>query len=60
MAQARAKKPAAAKAGARKPPTAAQRAALKKSYNDVKKAHKDLELKMQKHTQMVSSMFFAI
>lgn len=60
MAQARAKKAGASKAGARKPPTAAQRAALKKSYNDVKKAHKDLELKMKKHTEMVSSMFFAI
>ena len=59
MAQARAKKPAAAKAGAMKTPTAAQRAALRKSYNDVQKAHKNLELKMKKHTQVVSSMFFA-
>ena len=56
MATARAKKPAAAKAGA---PTAAQRAALRKSCNEVKKAHKNLELKMKKHTHVVSSMFFA-
>ena len=59
MAQARAKKTAAAKGGAAKAPTAAQRAALRKSYSDVKKAHKNLELKMKKHTQVVSSMFFA-
>lgn len=56
MAKARAKKSAKAKADA---PTAAQRAALRKSYSDVKKAHKNLELKMKKHTQVVSSMFFA-
>lgn len=55
-----AKKAAAKKAGGRKPPTAAQRAALRKSYNDVKKAQKELDLRMKKHTQMVSSMFFAL
>jgi len=49
-----------AKKRARKTPTPKQRAALKKSYNDVKKAQKNLDLKMRKHTQMVSSMFFAI
>lgn len=59
MAKASAKKSAAAKAGAAKAPTAAQRAALRKSYSDVTKAHKNLELKMKKHTQVVSSMFFA-
>ena len=55
----RARKSAATKAGARKGPTATQRAAVRKSYQDVKKAQQTLDLKLKKHTQMVTSMFFA-
>jgi len=71
MAKPRARKVGAKKSGAKKParkaaakksgktPTAAQRAAVRKSYDQIKKAHKALDLQLKKHTQMVSSMFFA-
>jgi hypothetical protein len=59
MAKRRARRSSRTKRGGRKAPTAKQRAAVRKSYTDVKKAQKNLELKMRKHTQMVSSMFFA-
>jgi hypothetical protein len=49
-----AKKKAAKKAAR----PAAARNAVKKSLADVKKAHKNLELKVRKHHQVVSAMFF--
>jgi hypothetical protein len=45
-------------------PTAKSRARRQKAINRsaaaVKKAHKNLELKMKKHKQVMSAMFFAI
>lgn len=44
---------------AKKAPTAAKRkAAVRKSLADVKKAHRNLELKVKKHQAVVSAMFF--
>lgn len=37
---------------------AKRRAAVKKSLAEVKKAHKNLELKVKKHQAVVSAMFF--
>jgi len=34
--------------------------AIDKSAKEVAKAHKNLELKMKKHKQVMSAMFFAI
>lgn len=49
---------------AKKKPSPATRArrqrAIAKSMQDVKKAHKDLELKLRKHKQVMSAMFFAL
>jgi len=49
---------------AKKKPTAASRGrrqrAINKSAKDVKKAHRALELKLRKHKQVMSAMFFAI
>lgn len=42
--------------GARPSPVA--RRAVKKSLADVKKAQKNLDLKIRKHHQVVSAMFF--
>ena len=48
-----------AKAAKKAAPTAAKRkAAVKKSLADVKKAHRNLELKVKKHQAVVSAMFF--
>lgn len=47
----------AAKKAAAKPSPAASKA-VKKSLSDVKKAQKNLDLKMKKHHQVVSAMFF--
>lgn len=44
------------KAAAR--PSPAARKAVKKSMADVKKAHKNLDLKVRKHQAVVSAMFF--
>lgn len=41
------------------PSTAARRKAVAKSIRDVKKAQKNLDMKVKKHHQVVSSMFFA-
>lgn len=46
-----------AKKSAAKPSSAASKA-VKKSLSDVKKAQKNLDLKMRKHHQVVSAMFF--
>jgi hypothetical protein len=47
-----------------KKPTAASRArrtkAINKSAKAVKDAHRNLELKLKKHKQVMSAMFFAI
>jgi hypothetical protein len=40
--------------------TAKRRAAVRKSLAEVKKAHKNLELKMKQHQATVSAMFFAV
>jgi len=50
-----AKKKAAKKAA---PSAAKRRAAVKKSLAEVKKAHRNLELKVKKHHALVSAMFF--
>jgi hypothetical protein len=47
----------ATKKAAAKPAPAASKA-VKKSLSDVKKAQKNLDLKMKKHHQVVSAMFF--
>jgi hypothetical protein len=48
-------------AKARKPtkPRAQRQKAIDRSMNDVRKAHKNLELKLKKHKQVMSAMFFA-
>jgi hypothetical protein len=54
-----AKKKTAKKAAKKSAPTAAKRkAAVRKSLAEVKKAHKNLELKVKKHHEVVSAMFF--
>ena len=58
MAKARAKK-SAARGRAPKAPTAKQQAALKKSHDEVTKAHRNLDLKLRKHQKVVSAMFFS-
>jgi hypothetical protein len=40
------------------PSRAARRKAYAKSLNEVKKAKKNLDLKLKKHASVVSSMFF--
>jgi hypothetical protein len=40
------------------PSRAARRKAVEKSLRDVKKAQKTLDLKVRRHHQVVSSMFF--
>jgi len=50
------KKKAAKKAAA--PSAAKRKAAVKKSLAEVKKAHRNLELKVKKHHAVVSAMFF--
>ena len=49
---------------AAKKPTKASRAkrqrAINRSMREVSKAHRNLELKMKKHKQVMSAMFFAI
>ena len=52
-----AKKKAAKKKKA--PSTAARRKAYAKSVRAVQKAQKNLDLRMRKHHQVVTSMFFA-
>ncbi len=47
-----------AKKAAKRAKPAAARRAVKKSLADVKKAQKNLELKVRKHHQVVSAMFF--
>ncbi len=51
-------------AKAKKKPTAASRArrqqAINRSAQQVKNAHRTLELKLKKHKQVMSAMFFAI
>ena len=51
-------------AKAKKRPTAASRGrrmkAINRSAAQVKKAHKDLELKLKKHKQVMSAMYFAL
>jgi hypothetical protein len=49
-------------AKARKPsaPRAKRQAAIDRSARDVAKAHRTLELKLKKHKQVMSAMFFAI
>jgi len=51
-------------AKAKKKPTAASRArrmkAINRSAAQVKKAHQALELKLKKHKQVMSAMYFAI
>lgn len=54
-----AKKKTAKKATKKAAPSAAKRrAAVKKSLAEVKKAHRNLELKVKKHHEVVSAMFF--
>lgn len=54
-----AKKKTAKKAAKKSAPTTAKRkAAVRKSLAEVKKAHKNLELKVKKHHEVVSAMFF--
>lgn len=48
----------AKKATKKAPSRAARKKAYGKSMNDVKKAQKNLDLKVKKHHQVVSSMFF--
>ncbi len=49
-------------AKARKPTRsrAQRQKAINKSMADIKKAHRNLELKLKKHKQVMSAMFFAI
>jgi hypothetical protein len=52
----------ASKKKARKPrvATPAQRAAIRKSFNEINAAHKRLDLLLKKHVKMVSPMYFAL
>jgi hypothetical protein len=49
-------------AKARRPtaPRAQRQKAIDKSMREVAKAHRELELKLKKHKQVMSAMFFAI
>ena len=50
-------------AAKKKAPTASRakrQKAITKSQREVAKAHKNLELKLKKHKQVMSAMFFAI
>jgi hypothetical protein len=51
------KKKTTKKAG---PSNAARSRAVNKSAKEVAKAHKNLELKLKKHKQVLSAMFFTI
>jgi hypothetical protein len=55
MAAKKAKKPTKKKSTASK---AARSKAVNKSAKDVAKAHKNLELKLKKHKQVLTAMFF--
>jgi len=46
------------KAAKKSPPRAARRKAYSKSLRAVQKAQKNLDLRVKKHHQVVSSMFF--
>ena len=50
----------AAKKGSTKSSRAKRMKAINKSQRDVSKAHKNLELKLKKHKQVMSAMFFAL